>query len=209
MSRSKMSTHIHPAAAPPPRPAGTLVDRWLVTLVLLAAALACAVVFLVSAGVLTGADVVSDVHLRERVFGFAEGRYRVAVAIGSALLGLGTTLMALRRHAGPPAGPGLHVLSTDERGCVVVQTPAIATLVEAAVLRTPGVVGARARIRGHGTGPVRLRVDAQVLGGTELPRAGDSVREAARRAAVQLAGIDVHDVVVRLDVLRPDQVEVE
>jgi uncharacterized alkaline shock family protein YloU len=207
----KYSSSAHAVrAVPRPRTAtGPFVDRWLVTLALLAVALACAVVFLVATGVLAGSEVVPDEALRDHLLGFAQGRYRVAAAVGSLALGFGSTLLALRRHTGAPNGPSAHILVSDERGHVVVHAPAIASLAETAVLRTPGVLSAQVRVEGHGVGPVRLRVLVQVLGGTELPRTGDEVREAARHAVEQLAGLDVHGVVVRIDVLRPDEVEVD
>jgi len=183
-----------------------------VGLVLCAVAAGAAVVFLVSVGLIRGEQVLADEATRQVFLGRIQavsGLDRVLLAGASALVGMGAVTLLLRRFTGPSVPASRHILAADDRGVILVASPGIASVVEAAVMRTPGVVETEVKVSGSGRAPVRLRVVVLVFGTDELKRIGDEVRAAARTAVERQVGIEVSEVVVDVQVIRPEELERE
>lgn len=193
------------------RPSTASLGRWLetamVAAVLLAVAVASALVFVVAIGLLDPGAVFADPAVADSLLGpiTATPLARVGFAGGSLVIGLGALTLLLRktgRRDAPTAGA--HVVSSGEDGLVVITSDGVESLVRHAVVRTRGVVEAEVSIKGRGAAPIGIRVDTTARAGTDLEQTGAAVRDAARRAAEGLGGLEVGDVVVKLDVLAPE-----
>jgi hypothetical protein len=185
--------------------------RWLetaiVVVVLGAVALLSALVFVLAIGLLEPSAVFGDAALRDAVLGpiTADAGSRALFAAGSLAIGLGALTLLLRRtsrRSRPESGA--HVVSSGDAGLVVISNSGVASLIHHAVLRTRGVVEAEVQVKGRGAAPIGIRVDTVARAGTDLEQTGSAVRDAARSAAERLGGLEVGDVVVKLDVLSPE-----
>jgi hypothetical protein len=202
MARSSAPTI---SSAPTATRSASAADRVLVTLALFLGAIAAATLFLIAAGILPAHEVIADELMRQRMLGFAIGRYRVAVAGVSGLAGLGLTLLMVRRFSAPrTASLGRasgYIVLDDARGFVVVEPDAIAALAGSSLRRISGIADRDIRVSGPTTGPVRLHVRAVAINGIDLKRLGERIRQSTRQAVEELAGLEVQDVIVRLDVV--------
>lgn len=170
-------------------------------------------VAVVAAGVLLAAiEVVRPEHLSGR---FEPGREalawldrlswpgRLGVAAGALAVGVLCLSLPLRliAPAARSSSTGLHMLEADERGFVVLDSAGVATFAEQAALTAQGVVDARARVRGTGTSPVRLRVDVSVYPGADVKQAGAEARRMIRESVERYVGVDVKEVAVKARVI--------
>jgi uncharacterized alkaline shock family protein YloU len=89
----------------------------------------------------------------------------------------------------------------DEKGIVVVEAAGVSTVAAAAASRVAGVMNVEVKVVGRGASPVRLVVTARVSAAVELRRVGEEIRRRAAEAVQSLVGIDVREVVVKLDVV--------
>lgn len=203
-----------------PRPSGRRsgrLDSLLAALLLLALAAIAAVVFLLALGLVDAGRVIGDEGLRDALLGWTEGAgaawTRAAVASGALLLGLLSLWGLLRRLApsggGQPSGPAseVHVLVADDLGVVLVAREGIEGIARQAVQGSTGVIDAEVRVRSRGPDAVALKVDALVLPGADLQRAGAQARDRARESVERLVGLGVQEVSVRLEVVEPEDLE--
>jgi uncharacterized alkaline shock family protein YloU len=182
-------------------------DRFVVGLLLLLVGVAGAAVLLTALGVFDPALVlgrygpaVKEAVLLPRL---PMGLGRVVAGVAGALVGLGAVMMLARRIVPSSLQPSTehHILSTDDKGLVLVDKRGICTIAGEAIRRVPGVVDVNVRVLGGGVSAVRLIAQTWVHAGVELTRAGDEAREQAREAVEKLVGLEVLDVVVRLHVV--------
>ena len=181
----------------------------LVSILLLVFALISALVFVIAAGLLEPAAVISDPSTRQTLLGpiTSSSIARIAFAIGSLAIGLGSLALLVSRGSGARSAGrrlGGHVVTADDAGLVVISSAGIASLVTHAVLRTQGVVDAEVTVKGRGAAPIGIRVDTVTRAGSDVDGTGKAVRDAARAAAEKLGGLEVADVVVSLEVLSPE-----
>ena len=127
---------------------------------------------------------------------------RVLAAAASGAVGLLSFLVLFKRLTGSSRRPeARHVLLSDERGFVFVEKRGISTVAMSAIKRVHGVVDADVKVIGGGAAPVRLAIRAAIHAGAELTVAGEKVRKAAIDSVENLVGLDVHDVMVKVDVV--------
>ena len=190
--------------------AGSAADRVLVTLVLLAVAIAATGVFLVSSRLLSAQQLLPYYGLQQQLLGWIErlsGLQRIGVAGGALAVGVIALAWLLRGFSRERSSAGRHVLSADERGFVIVDAAGVASVAEAAALRAQGVLDAVARVRGAGAAPIHLSLLVAVHHGTNIREAGEAVRQRATEAVEQLVGLKVRETVVQVDVLSLDQLD--
>lgn len=182
-------------------------EQILLGILLLAIALAGAIVFLIATGLLDADQIIADDDLRSTLLGFAEGgtgTERLMTAGASAVIGLGSLVILFRRFGTESRGaiPGAiaaqHILLADDEGMVMVATDGIASVAEAAAVRSHGVIDADVRVSGRGSAPVRIRVVGHVYAGADLKRAGRETRENVKSAIERLVGLEVTDVTVEI-----------
>jgi hypothetical protein len=121
------------------------------------------------------------------------------------VVSVGAILLLVAGVSAGQRSTGEYLLSADERGVVFVDAAGIRAVAEAAALRTSGVMEVRARVGGHVTGPVRLRLEAWVIPGSDLKQAGTRAKAAAEEAVEQLVGIDVRGVTIKMNVLADEK----
>jgi hypothetical protein len=127
---------------------------------------------------------------------------RVLAAGASGAVGLLAFVVLFRRLTGSARRPeARHVLISDERGYVFVEKRGISTVGISAIKRVHGVVDADVRVIGGGAAPVRLAIRVGLHAGAELIATGEKVRAAAIDAVEKLVGLEVHDVLVKVDVI--------
>lgn len=180
-------------------------DRLIVWLLLLAIAVIAAMVFLFTIGLFSLAEALPDGAVFERWLRLEQlpyGSGRFLVGAISLLVGLIASVLLLRRLVPARGRTGeQHVLLADDHGVVVVEKKGIAAVAVAAVQRVNGVVDVEVRVIGSGAAPLRLIVRTWVHAAAELKRAGDEVRQKAKQAVEHLIGIEVNDVLVKLEVV--------
>jgi hypothetical protein len=180
-------------------------DRLIVWLLLFAVAVVAAMVFLFTIGLFSLAETLPDGAVFERWLRLEQlpyGSGRFLVGAISLLVGLIASVLLLRRVVPGGSRTGeQHVLLADDLGVVVVEKKGIAAVAVAAVQRVNGVVDVEVRVIGSGAAPLRLIVRTWVHAAAELKRAGDEVRQKAKEAVEHLIGIEVHDVLVKLEVV--------
>ncbi len=185
----------------------SLLARFIFAIVALAAAAACAAVFLAAIGLfdLSGATNIaiggSSFSLDLNALTWLE---RGSVAGVAVVVGLLFLVLMFRSFAPKRRENGIHLLQSDERGFVLLDSRGIATIAEHAAMAVPGVVDVHVRVRGSGTSPVRLRVEMGIVPGAAVKQSGIDAQGAVRDAVERLAGIDVKDVTIRAHVLEPE-----
>jgi uncharacterized alkaline shock family protein YloU len=177
---------------------------WLVVLALVGASI---IIFLVTVGLLQPEHLAPGWEPADQLLRFAvdaQGLAMVpiaAVTLVVAILGLALLSAPLSRSQ---RSSSLHLLSSDERGFVVVDSQGIARIAELAAVSASGVIDAEVGIRGSGMSPVRVRVDVGVVPGANIKQTGVDVQEAVRDAVENLVGIDVRDVNTTVHVMEPE-----
>ncbi len=172
-------------------------------LLLLLAALAGAI-FLGAIGALSLAHSLPYGAELEKVVYFASlpsPMGRVLAAAASGLIGLLSFVVLFRRLTSSRAPQARHVLLSDERGYVFVEKRGISTVAVVAIKRVYGVVDADVDVIGGGAAPVRLAIRVGIHAGAELTTTGEKVRGVAIDAVEKLVGLDVHDVLVKVEVI--------
>jgi len=207
-----ISTARRPRGGPPAR-----LDALFAGLLLLVVAAAAAAAFLLAIGLVDASRLIADEGLRETLLGWTTGTgnawTRAAVASGSLLVGLLALWGIIRRltPGGAPRGAqtqsAVHVLVADDLGVVLVAREGIEGIARQAVQGATGVIDAEVQVRSRGPDAVGLKVDALVLPGADLQRAGAQARDRAREAVERLVGLGVQEVSVRLEVVEPEELE--
>ncbi|MFO8072205.1 MAG: alkaline shock response membrane anchor protein AmaP [Polyangia bacterium] len=129
---------------------------------------------------------------------------RLGVAAGAAIIGLVAIAITMRLFPRSASTAALHILEADEGGFVVVDSRSISTIAAQAAMSVQGVIDVEVAVKGTGTSPVRLKVEAGVYPGANVKRCGNEVREAVRRTVETLVGIDVRDVTIKAYVIETD-----
>ena len=177
---------------------------WLVVLALVSAAI---IVFLVAVGLLEPDQLTPGWEPASQLLAFAVDARGAAIApiaalaLAVAIIGIVVLIAPLARTR---SNASIHLISSDERGFVVVDSLGIARIAELAAVSTPGVVEAEVGIRGSGMSPVRVHVDVDVVPGTNLKETGADVQQAVREAVEKLVGVEVRDVNTAVHVLEPE-----
>lgn len=187
--------------------AGSFFARLFRALLALLAAAVCAAVFLAAIGIYDLAGPTTIGIGRNTIsldVGSLTWLQRTAVAGTAVVIGLLFLVLMFRSFAPQKREHGLHLLQSDERGFVLLDSRGIATIAEHAALAISGVADVSVQVRGSGTAPVRLRVEIGVVPGAGVKQAGLDTRDAVREAVEHLAGIDVKDITVRAHVLEPE-----
>jgi hypothetical protein len=131
---------------------------------------------------------------------------RAAVCAGAPIAGL--LLLGLTTRAVGGRGRGtmsMHVLDSDDRGFVVVDSRGIAIVAEEAAHTAPGVVDVEVEVRARSSRQVTLRLQIDVYPGANVKQAGNEARERARAAVEELVGVEVTEVSASTHVLEPDE----
>lgn len=189
------------------------VDGALGKLLVLAIAAASAAVFLVTTGLIDGANLLPYDALRDQLLGFAEsatGTDRIVIIVTSLAVGIASLCWigrGLLRRGGSRASLGRQLvpLAMDERGVVLVDTRGICTIAETAVLRTGGLLDADVRVHARPPSPLRIRVKALAFSSIDLKQAGETARRHVRESVEQMVGLEVGEVVVSIEVLAPGE----
>ncbi len=182
--------------------------RGLGWLLILALAAAAVIVFLVAIGLVQPEQLVGHWWLGRQALAparAAEGNQLVAIAAVAAVVAVLAIALLLAPASRRARSSSLHLLVSDERGFVVVDSQGIARVAELAAVSAQGVLDAEVEIDGGGLAPVRVRVDVGVVPGANLKRAGEEVRDAVGDAIERLVGIGVRDIRTAVHVLEPDQ----
>ncbi len=182
--------------------------RFFMIIVVFTLACASAAVFLVTIGVLSPLDVVGQWSQGSRLLGaLAHVSPLERLVYASIALLCGVLLLVILLHQGSARrDPStLHMLGSDDKGFVVIDSQGIASIASHAALSARGVVDVNVRVQGNGRSPVRLRVSIGVYPGADAKRAGEEAREAVADAVESLVGIKVRDVIVAIEVLQPDR----
>ena len=129
---------------------------------------------------------------------------QLAAGAGAFLAGLLALLGVIRLFERPHAESVWHLLDGNDRGVVVMDSLGVATIATQAALRTDGVVDAQTTVRGRGLSSVRLRVHVGLYPSAPVKSTGQAVRQAVHEAVENMAGLTVHNVVVKAHVLEPD-----
>jgi uncharacterized alkaline shock family protein YloU len=129
---------------------------------------------------------------------------RLGIAGGCAIIGLLAITVMLRQLKAPGQRARLHILESGERGFVVVDSRSISTIAAQAAMSAHGVIEVHVSVRGNGTSPVRLKVEAGVYPGANVKRCGAEMLEAVRETVESMVGIDVADVAVKAHVVETD-----
>lgn len=131
---------------------------------------------------------------------------RWGLAAGAAVVGLLSLVVLLgtvsgqRRH-----GVALHVLDSDDRGFVVVDSRGIAIVAEEAAIGAHGVVAAEVDVMPRAARQVKLRVDVDVYPGANVKQAGQEARDRVREAVESMVGVEVSSITASTHVLEPDE----
>jgi len=174
-------------------------------LVLAVVALAAAAAFVVAAGALGASQILGELSLAARIDALLAGigwPARAGIALASLCVGVAALSLLLRRAFARSST--LHMLASDDRGFVGIDSKGIVAVAEHAAITTRGVLEASAQVKGDGTSPVRVRVDLSLYPGADLKRAGAEAKEAVRRALEEMVGIGIRELLVAVHVLEPD-----
>ncbi len=131
------------------------------------------------------------------------GLTRLAVAGGSGALGMAALALLLRPRVTRGARRA-HIVDSDDQGVVLIENDSVVLLTTAALLSLRGVATADVTVVGSGTSPVRASVRVGVRPGIEAADLGQEARRVAFHSIEAVAGLDVHDVEVRVHVLNGD-----
>jgi hypothetical protein len=181
------------------------------SLVAIAAAAVAAVVLLLALGVIAPADVSLDSpSLEDRLAALYDAPVATRAAFGAGALAVGLIAVAVAlRLLGPggsrSSGAAMHVLDSDDRGFVVVDSRGIAIVAEEAAHTAPGVVNAEVDVTPRSARQVKLRVEIDVYPGANVKQAGSEARERARQAVEELVGIEVGAISASTHVLEPEE----
>ena len=195
------------------RPSRAL-DGFVIGVLLLALGVVAAAVFLVALGLAEPAQLAPNAHTGKLLFGWIGGQpgWARAATAGVALLvglgSLGALAGRLRTGATGTADGGdatLHLLISDERGVVFVSREGIEGVARAGAASTPRVAEVQCRVKARGQQAVGLQLRVLALPGAALDRIAQEARERAVRAVEELAGFEVRDASVRIDVIPPDR----
>lgn len=132
---------------------------------------------------------------------------RAAICAGAPIAGL-ILLGVTTRMVGKPGRGGsmsMHVLDSDDRGFVVVDSRGIAIVAEEAAHSAPGVVDVVVDVTARSSRQVILRLKLDVFPGANVKQAGNEARELARAAVEELVGVEVTEVSATTHVLEPDE----
>lgn len=182
--------------------------RLLLALLLLALGVGAALMLMVVLGVLSPGQVAGrwDPALRAlEAASSGDWTDRLMMAGISGAVGLFSLTWLLRLLGGPRRNIGVHLLTADSQGFVVVDSKGVATIAAQAARSTAGVVEATAIVSGVGTEPVRLKIDVGVHPGANIKEAGDQARRRVHETVERLVGIEVKDVAVSVRVMEADQ----
>ncbi len=189
------------------------LDRLLGGVLLLLLSAGAAFVFLAALGLLDTARAAPFGFDLGQLLGFdrdPQGFIRLGAGSAALLVGLTATVAFVRRLAGEPvarpAAAGMHVLRADERGIVRVDSAGICAVANAAALRTPGVVDARAEVLNPEGAQLRLGLGVWVSAAAEVGQTGEAVRQNVVEAVQRLVGLEVAQAVVNLKVVPLSQV---
>jgi len=184
-----------------------LIVRAIFILLLLLVAIAAATVFLLALGLLPASSVVAVFAPLGDVLGAIAGSTfsdRALAAGAAAVVGVAALVLMARAPRELPQAPAKHILQADEKGLVVIAARSVETVAVQTVLRQPGVVDARVRVKGRPSGPVRLRIEVDVLPGADVKRLGSRIQDAGRTCVEDLVGLTVRDANVEVRVLDPE-----
>jgi hypothetical protein len=191
----------------PPGRAAAMVSRALAGVALLVLAVASAIAFLVALGLIPPpAILAAAAQVGEAVskVGMLDLLDRALIAAAAAVLGVAALSFLARRSPLVQRSAGIHVLQADENGLVVIGSASVESVATQTALQAAGVLNARVSVRGRPTGPVRLRIDVDVLPGGEVKRLGPRVQDAVRQSMEDLVGLTVRDVNVEVHVMDLD-----
>jgi hypothetical protein len=183
--------------------------RWLAGLIAVAIAAAAACVLVVAIRILEPAQLSLGVAAIESwLTDLAQAplAIRAGFAAGSSVVGLLSLMIAMRAFGPRRRGrESMHILESDDRGFVVVDSRGIAIVAEEAAHTTPGVVAAEVEVFPRGAKGVKLRVEIDVYPGANIKQAGTEARERARKAVEELVGVEVGAVTASTHVLEPEE----
>ena len=180
-----------------------------VQLLLLLLCACAAAVMLAGAGLLEAGDM-PGVFARELAAWLdnLDQGHRALVTCGALVVGVASAWGLFTRSRPKRSGVperAVHVLSRDEKGLVVISARSVGSVATAAALRVPGVADAELRSIGPPEGPMRLRLDVEVLAGTPARETGEEVRRAVRETVETLLGTPVGAVDVQVEVGAPEK----
>lgn len=181
------------------------------SLLAIAIAAVAAVILLLALGVVAPADVsLGADQLEDRLAALHDAPVATRAAFGAGALAVGLIAIAVAlRLLGPGSsrgsGAALHVLASDDRGFVVVDSRGIAIVAEEAAHTAPGVVNAEVDVTPRSATQVKLRVEVDVYPGANVKQAGNEARERARQAVEELVGIEVGAISASTHVLEPEE----
>lgn len=184
------------------------LGRLLGALLLLAVGVAAALSLMVALGTLAPSQVFAQWEPgRTLLQAAAEGAWadRVFVAGLSGAVGVFSLGWLVRLLGGSRRSAGVHLLTADAQGFVVVDSRGVASIAAQAARSTGGVVDAEVSVTGVGTEPVRLKVRVGVHPGANIKEAGDQARRRVHETVERLVGVEVKDVAVSVRVLEADQ----
>ncbi|MFW5739987.1 MAG: alkaline shock response membrane anchor protein AmaP [Myxococcota bacterium] len=125
---------------------------------------------------------------------------RAIVAGAAAVIGVVALALLTRTQRSSARSASRHVLHSDDKGFVLIDSESVETVAEQAALLTAGVLETKVTVSGRPSGPVRLRVRVEVLPGADVKRIGPRVQEKVRRSVEDLVGLSVRDANVEVRV---------
>jgi hypothetical protein len=132
-----------------------------------------------------------------------QGRCRITIAVGSAVIGI-LAMASLIRRMMPPRGNidgEYHVLVADGQGFVVVEKRGIAAVAAEAILRVSGIIETEVQVSGRGAAPITLKIKCWAHAAADLKNGHQAVRAQAKGAVEELVGIPVDEVQVFIDII--------
>jgi hypothetical protein len=175
----------------------------------LAVAVASACVLVVALGVVEPAQIsLGVVSIEGWLTNLAEATFttRLAFGAGAPVVGLLALVVTTRAFGGRKRGDlAVHILDSDDRGFVVVDSRGIAIVAEEAAHTAPGVVAAHVGVEPRGAKRVKLHVEIDVYPGANVKEAGNEARDRARKAVEELVGVDVGAITASTHVLEPEE----
>lgn len=186
---------------------GALGYNLVVSAVFLALAGGAAVVFLITLGAMTPAEIAGDWEFGYRLLLLIDGQpwqTRALMAAGAGIAGLLCFAVIIHQWASGRAEAAFHMLDADDRGFVVVDSRGVAVVAEQAAMSAHGVIGAAAVIKGSGTTPIQVSIRVDLYPGANIKHAGTHVREAVAKAMDELVGLEVRDITVNAHIVESD-----
>lgn len=186
------------------QPTNLLLWRIIADLLFLIIALAAAVVFLMSIGLVDfGAVPGLGAFVQKVLIADAETAMarRLLAVSGSAIVGLLAVSVLLRGYGRGRPRPKKVVVMASECGLVVVDPKGICLVAAEPVLKIPGVLDVKAETIEKEDAPIRLKLHIAVSAAAELKKVGDEAVRLSAEAVEQLIGIDVQAVLVEFKVV--------